>query len=82
MGYSWYDSFGSVGDDNVGTSYGHGTKVAGVVAGQLENDKDGRCTGVAKDAKLHIWDIMFGTPCLLFEKYVFELLLCLFINRA
>jgi len=32
---------------------GHGTRVAGVIAGNAGDEGD----GIAKDAKIHIWDL-------------------------
>ncbi len=32
---------------------GHGTRVAGVIAGNAGDDGD----GIAKDAKIHMWDL-------------------------
>lgn len=36
---------------------GHGTRVAGVIAGSLVNGSQNVADGVAKDAKIHMWDI-------------------------
>lgn len=45
--------------DQHDTTGGHGTSVAGVVAGYTQSG-DNEAVGVAKDAKLHIFDIQRG----------------------
>ena len=59
VGYHTYNDNGPIGDDIIQNSYGHGTKVAGALAGQLKDGPD-NYAGVAKDAKLLIWDIQEG----------------------
>ena len=46
--------------DKVDNYQGHGTRVAGIVAGKLANGKEDAADGVAPDAKVHIWDIQKG----------------------
>lgn len=43
--------------DNYEPSGGHGTRVAGVIAGKIAGVSDSEADGVAKDAKLHVWDM-------------------------
>ena len=40
---------------------GHGTRVAGVIAGRANNFVEDEADGVACEAKLHIWDMQRGT---------------------
>ena len=49
-----YDS--TNGDSKEGS--GHGTRVAGVVAGKATVDDT--ADGIASEAKLHIWDMQIG----------------------
>jgi hypothetical protein len=39
---------------------GHGTRVAGVVAGRGNTFGEDEADGIACDAKLHIWDMQEG----------------------
>ena len=50
----------SVGDKTESTG-GHGTKVAGAAAGSAFNKYNDRANGIARDAKLHVFDIMKGS---------------------
>jgi subtilisin family serine protease len=45
----------------VDTYQGHGTRVAGIIAGKLASNVEDKADGVAPDAKLHMWDIQKGT---------------------
>jgi hypothetical protein len=36
---------------------GHGTRVAGLIAGSTFGDEEDEADGVARDAKIHMWDI-------------------------
>ena len=49
-------------------SDGHGTEVAGVMLGQLSSEEESEADGVAKGAKIHVYDIKkgAGTYCLIF----------------
>jgi len=50
----------SASGDNVDTFQGHGTRVAGIVAGKLASNVEDKADGVAPDAKIHMWDIQKG----------------------
>ena len=51
---------------------GHGTRVAGVIAGSLVNGSQNAADGVAKDAKIHMWDIQkSGGESYLFTQAIF-----------
>lgn len=50
----------SVGDKTESTG-GHGTKVAGAAAGRAINNYNDKANGIARDAKLHVFDIMQGS---------------------
>jgi subtilisin family serine protease len=51
----------SASGDKVDTYQGHGTRVAGIIAGKLASNVEDKADGVAPDAKLHMWDIQKGT---------------------
>jgi hypothetical protein len=36
---------------------GHGSRVCGVLAGSTEDGIDNEADGIARDAKIHLWDI-------------------------
>jgi Subtilase family. len=46
--------------DKVDGYQGHGTRVAGIIAGKLASNVEDKADGVAPDAKLHMWDIQKG----------------------
>eukprot|EP01083_Nonionella_stella_P007317 21158_1 len=48
-----HDSVG----DTIEAYQGHGTRVAGVIAGSLSSRQEHEADGIAKDAKIHMWDI-------------------------
>ena len=54
---------------------GHGTRVAGVVAGSLVHGSQNAADGVAKDAKIHMWDLQKSGG----ESYLFiqSIILCI-----
>ena len=54
--YDYSDNNG----DNYEPSGGHGTRVAGIIAGQKSGGTESDADGIARDAKLHVWDLMRG----------------------